>query len=138
MSQKRANKIEKQRRIDLIAQMIGRGISTSQVTQALMEYCNISSRQAYRYLKSARQQFEELIKNPSQMYSLNYLRRQHLYMKALEDKQFDSANRILDSSEKALRQGGFGNGDVNKDGLDGSELADLLAVFKESEKPETE
>ncbi len=75
MSQKRANKIEKQRRIDLIAQMIGRGISTSQVTQALMEYCNISSRQAYRYLKSARQQFEELIKNPSQMYSLNYLRR---------------------------------------------------------------
>ncbi len=138
MSQKRANKIEKQRRIDLITQMIGRGISTSQVTKALMEHCNISSRQAYRYLKSARQQFEELIRNPSQMYSLNYLRREHLYMKALEDKQFDSANRILDSSEKALRQGGFSNGDVNKDGLDGSELADLLAVFKESEKPETE
>lgn len=135
MPKGRVGKLEKQRRIDLIQSLYAKGLTTSQIIQVTIKHFNVSERQAYRYIEATREQMLLIAKDPDKIRAINTLRREYLYIKAIEKEEIQVANSILDSTEKALITRGVKR-DESSPGFDSSEMARLLEEFAKENKTE--
>jgi len=125
---KRPSQLEMQQRLDMVSALLSRGVTTSQMIQGLMNHFAFGQRQAYRYLEKVKAQLLTVCSDPNALRSMNALRREHLYVKALEEKNYELANKIIDSSEKALLQKGGQVHDTTQ-ALAQDELDSLFAKF---------
>lgn len=129
MDDERANSAEIQRRIDLVSRLVGQGTATSRVIEAMKAHCRINQRQAYRYLEKSRKQATDLLQDPTKQHAINALRREYLFGKLIETGDYASAQKNIDSTDKALRQRHKGGHLNESNPMAGSELDSLLAKF---------